>query len=115
VLQTASCPVLIIRAHAPSQPNKAITLTRISVLLDGSTLAEQALPLAVALAKATKATLQLVRIASTYRERLAREERGLAIPYYEFMVGQFAKLEQDACAYLMGLTKRLDPEGLTVG
>lgn len=58
VMRLTSLPVLAIRGPAPEQP----ALRRIMVPLDGSTLAREALPMALDLARRSGATLILVTV-----------------------------------------------------
>jgi nucleotide-binding universal stress UspA family protein len=64
VLQSASVPVLLVRAgeHATSASFKPLSCRRILVPLDGSAVAEQVLPTATAVAKALGAAVILFRI-----------------------------------------------------
>jgi nucleotide-binding universal stress UspA family protein len=61
VLRATTNPLLMFRAYDPENPPEAVKLQTIIVPLDGSPLAEQALPHAVALAKALKLRVLLVR------------------------------------------------------
>jgi nucleotide-binding universal stress UspA family protein len=60
VLQSAPVPLLLVRAQ-PTPPAAIAPITRLLVPLDGSTLAEQALPLATLLAERTGAELVLLQ------------------------------------------------------
>jgi len=61
VLQAATTPVFLVRAAEPA-PASVRSWKRILVPLDGSALAEQALPLAIALARRAPAELILVHV-----------------------------------------------------
>lgn len=63
VVQAASVPVLIVRS-SPVAPPATVQFRHILVPLDGSALSQQALPLAVELAKSSGAALTLVRAIS---------------------------------------------------
>jgi nucleotide-binding universal stress UspA family protein len=82
--------------------------TQIMVPLDGSELAERALPCAERLARATGATLHLVRVAGPVfaRDTDADQEAD----YADFLLAEM----RDADAYLEQVRARLDAAGLTV-
>ena len=61
VLHAATTPIFLVRATAPT-PAGAIALQRIMVPLDGSAIAEQALPLAIRLARSARAELILLQV-----------------------------------------------------
>lgn len=108
VVRHAPVPVLLIRARHDG--DTASSPRRILVPLDGSPLAEQALPLATMLARLAGAELILVRAVDWLQETAgispdlaglsARELGALAI--------------EDARAYLHALRPRLEQQGLTV-
>lgn len=60
VLQSAPCPVLILRSRRPIQ--------QMAITLDGSELAEQALPPGLALASAFSAEVTLLRVKEPYHK-----------------------------------------------
>jgi nucleotide-binding universal stress UspA family protein len=62
VMRTASCPVLLVRPPQAGAERREVTLRRLMVPLDGSELAQTALPLAADLARALGVTLVLVRV-----------------------------------------------------
>ena len=93
VMRHAPAPTLIVRG----EQWKATALQRIVVPLDGSPLAEQALPLAVYLAKAMKISLHLVR-AVDFDQVQASVLAGLAAA--EACARQQAELAREAKAYL---------------
>jgi len=72
VLRRAPCHVMVIRAQAETDP---FTRQRILVPLDGSPLAEEALPPAVSLAAATDAELLLLRVIESGKAAIARVDR----------------------------------------
>ncbi|GAC1445794.1 MAG: universal stress protein [Chloroflexota bacterium] len=82
---------------------------QVIVPLDGSELAEQALPYAEHLAAATGATLHLVRVVEPPS---AVRAHGLGAPVnvYENVV---AAQRGEATAYLDGIRSRLESEGIT--
>ena len=61
LLRLAPCPVLLLTPDPDADRSATVPLRRIAVPLDGSPLAEAALPVAVRLAQASGAALQLVR------------------------------------------------------
>lgn len=61
LMRLAPCPVLLITPDPDADPAAAAPLRRIAVPLDGSELAEAALPIAAHLAERSGAALQLVR------------------------------------------------------
>ncbi|MDQ6834427.1 MAG: universal stress protein [Chloroflexota bacterium] len=85
VLTAATVPTLIVRSETePERPAQAVTIRNLLVPLDGSTLAEKAVPLARDLARTLGAQVTLVRvvpfltslIASPYEPMLAMNDDG---------------------------------------
>ncbi|HUZ01864.1 MAG TPA: universal stress protein [Thermomicrobiaceae bacterium] len=108
VLQLAPVPVLVVRARGRADQPDGIRFGRIVVPLDGSSLGEQALLPAVELTRRSAATLELVRVAETYRDELPDLPPSmLTSPSYRDIVAQFAALEREAGAYLDGIADRL--------
>ena len=70
----------------------------ITVPLDGSALAEQALAIAVPLARAAGATLHLVRVAETYYEILTPPPEVFTQPMARPPLEMFERLENEAGA-----------------
>jgi nucleotide-binding universal stress UspA family protein len=93
VVHAATLPVLLVAPPAAGAP-EAVELRRIAVPLDGSALAESALPLAKALADASHATLTLVRVESFLMGATA------AYPYAPSSPDLEAGIEEAAAAYL---------------
>ena len=111
VLQMASMPVLVVRARDRADQADRIAFAHVVVPLDGSVLAEQALPVAAELARRSGATLDLVRVAETYRDELPDMPPSVLIsPSYRSIVEQFAELEREAGAYLDEAANRLAGE-----
>jgi nucleotide-binding universal stress UspA family protein len=79
-------------------------ITTILVPLDGSVLAEQALPLAIALARASGAELHLMHVFVPYAARA--DMPGATIDYTEVE----RKLEEQSTAYLHSVTERVGKE-----
>jgi nucleotide-binding universal stress UspA family protein len=84
VVHAAPCPVFLARAgaHPPTNP---WSVKRILVPLDGSTIAEQALPLAIELARNTQAEIILLQVLIP----LAADAPGLA-PFARLVPPSFA-------------------------
>ncbi|MBX6342900.1 MAG: universal stress protein [Thermomicrobiaceae bacterium] len=120
VVQTSTCPVVVVRARPAEEQPERVSLRRVTVLLDGSALAEQALAPAAALAQAAGGTLRLLRVAETYRDELPphpEEPTGplpLA-PSQREILQQFERMEREAADYLEGVAERLRAEGVDVG
>lgn len=115
VLQLSTCPVLVVRARETDAQPAHVAFTQIAVPLDGSREAEQALPIALDLVRATGATLQLVRVAETFRHELP-EDPGpvLRTPSYEAILQRFDQMEAEARDYLQAMAEQLREQGLTV-
>lgn len=111
VLRAAPVPVLLIRATHEAPPARWRP-RRIMVPLDGSELAERALPPASALARRASAEVALIQ--SIYWARMAVAD----YPYgYGAAIGDAELLEEaeaGARDYLAGISQRLTREGLTV-
>lgn len=75
----------------------------ILVPLDGSELAEQALPLALGIAKRTRAQLTLLQVLPLINEPLVLENRVISVEE------EFELLQNHAQAYLNGVVERLRP------
>jgi nucleotide-binding universal stress UspA family protein len=108
VLHATDCPLLIIRSgeEAPLE-TEAITLKSLIVPLDGSELAEQVLPHAVALAKSHDLNVILVRVTP------------LAGDYYRYMdypLPEFDNLPEqmdaEAVEYLQSQSQKLRSQGV---
>lgn len=113
VLQLAAMPVLVVRARARAEQPERVRFQHVAVPLDGSALAEQALGPAVELVRASGATLDLVRVAETYRDELPDlPPPSLMAPSYPAIVEWFAELEREAADYLDGVADRLTAEGV---
>jgi nucleotide-binding universal stress UspA family protein len=100
IVRHAQCPTLVIGPNVQTEL-APYAVTRILVPLDGSALAEEALPVATWLAQATGAELDLVRVVS------------LVIPgngIYDGMgysLDLLSAMEDAARAYLAGVAERL--------
>ncbi|HET7037901.1 MAG TPA: universal stress protein, partial [Thermomicrobiaceae bacterium] len=113
VLRHASCPVLIVRPQGQTMPPEPVQLRRLVVPLDGSPLSERALPLAGAIARASGAALQLVRVAETTRDELPRDiaSRHL-LPYDRETLRRDTRQEDRVRTYLRAVSGRLRRAGL---
>ncbi len=114
VLQAAPCPVLIVRARAAGQQPETVTLKTITVPLDGSKLAEQALDIAAPLARAAGATLHLVRVAETYYEIVSPPPEVFTQPIAKPTLEMFERLENEAEEYLAATAERLEQQSIPV-
>lgn len=121
VLCRATVPVLLVRASAEAVA-VLNPLCRVIVPLDGSALAEQALPLATELARRAGATVTLLT-SIHWATRLfganpglvdptSLDHRALAHPYAQAYLTEVA--DEQAHEYLDGLRQRLAEQGLTV-
>ena len=110
VLQSASVPVLMVRAEegnlhiTPTQ----VSLRRILVPLDGSTVAEQVLPPATGIAQALDAKMILFQVP------IIHVSGSLSGDWYLPIHGILETATQDAEAYLDGVAAGLREEGVTV-
>jgi nucleotide-binding universal stress UspA family protein len=73
VLHATKAPLLLFRSQDEETPPKEASLASVIVPLDGSSLAEQALPHTVALAQALCLSVTLVRVSSHHGEAEARD------------------------------------------
>ncbi len=109
VVQAASAPVFLIRATQYT-PAKPFALERVLVPLDGSGLAEQALPIAQQLATNADAELVLVQAVSPRVEAYPSLLTQPAPPYGELL----SKLHEYASAQLNIMAERLRAAGTRV-
>ncbi len=72
VLHATNAPILLLRSQDGETPTKEASLASVIVPLDGSSLAEQVLPHAVALAQALRLSVTLVRVSSHHGVAEAR-------------------------------------------
>jgi len=97
VIRRASVPVLIVRAPLISGDR----MRHVLVPLDGSPLAEAALSLGMAIARATGATLGLVRVAEVYSLAPYAGLSGTVIPVNDDLLAEWTEQVRDeARAYL---------------
>ncbi len=108
VVQRAPVPLLLLRAHCtPARRGETPSLRTMVVPLDGSDVAEQALPLAEALAEAAHAEITLVTALP------AVDDIGLATGGIEpmWMLADNYAMSQRQEAYLKKLAQRLQVNG----
>jgi nucleotide-binding universal stress UspA family protein len=104
VLRTTNTPLILIHPTPQGAPPSAIA--RIVVALDGSELAEAALPLAQRMAKAIKAKLHLVRAVVPPTAIFGAEYLPGTLPVLE-------EMEAEATRYLETTVEKLQSTGLT--
>lgn len=117
VLHATTNPLLMVRAYDQENPPEAVNLQTIIVPLDGSSLAEQALPHAASLAKALKLRVLLVRVTpslSEYQRYLEDYPLDSSSTIYSGMYEEFSR-EQDALAmqYLHQVQEKLNNQGVS--
>lgn len=106
VLHGAQVPVFLVRESTAPRQGK---LQTILLPLDGSAVAEQALPEAQALALANQAHLLLVQVIQKLDER----SQGLLFTSETTAKATFAKWRAEAETYLAGIAQRLTAAGVT--
>ena len=114
VLHSADNPLLLVRSQANPSPDGDIAPQRLVVPVDGSDLAEQALPHVAFLASAMNLPVELVRVTLSedeYRQYLpvSGRQMGDSMPSFESIAGA---LSDDAYGYLDGVRDRLLQEGV---
>ena len=113
VLRHAPCPVLVVRPRADQPAANKVRFHRIVVPVDGSPLAERALPVAAAVAQTARASVELVRVAETYRDEMPKNVSfPRAVPYQRAALRRFARLEARVRRYLRERASHLQDEGL---
>jgi nucleotide-binding universal stress UspA family protein len=108
VTQSAQNPLLLVRPTENADPAAAIALNTIFVPLDGSGLAEKALPHAVALAKGLKLAVQLVRFYRLPPDAFVVADGVIAPGSAQFR----GAMHKEAESYLDGKVETLRAEGL---
>jgi len=106
VMRGSGIPVLIVRPDGTL--TVPITFRHMVLALDGSALAERVIPMALAIASATRARITLVR-AIVVRWAVPR-----ASPVAHVDTGSLADQHREADEYFAGLLPRLRAPGLTV-
>ena len=108
VIHVTARPVLVIRAQDEDAPTPDVKLETIIVPLDGSSLAEQALPHVAAIAKELDLTVSLVRVNTSLQDIYLYT--GYAFPGYKKLVDD---MDAQAADYLRKVSGRLRQEGLS--
>src|SRR6266508_1587579 len=108
VTQSAQNPLLLVRPTENADPALPIALKSIFVPLDGSGLAEKALPHAVALAKKLKLTVQLLRVYTLPPDAYVVADSVVARDSAQFKEAMHKEVE----SYLEGKVETLRAEGL---
>ena len=108
VLRGARVPVLLIRAVVQEAPLEAVRYERLLVPLDGSALAEQALPHAEELARATGAEIVLLRVPTVPPFVTWGPDPGMLMP------ALLNEAYEEADAYLANVARRLRACGFVV-
>src|SRR5690606_15147517 len=103
VIQQTNCPGLVVRAKDEAQAEKTPRLQGIMLTLDGSELAEEAIPHAVAVAKALGIGVTLLRTV----DPLGFDGE---FPTYAQLIDE---LREDAMSYLRDIAERLRKEGVS--
>jgi nucleotide-binding universal stress UspA family protein len=103
VLQSAGVPVLVVRAQEkpPDDAQQAMVCRRILVPLDGSSIAEQALPPAISIARGADAEITLFRVT------IVHVTGSFTGDWYLPLEGTFETASQIAQAYLDRVAERL--------
>jgi nucleotide-binding universal stress UspA family protein len=108
VMRGAEVPVLVVR-----QPTGRTGISNILVPLDGSTLAEAALPLAGEIGRATGAGLHLVRVVEPFWTNPKLTHGGAAAYFTVDQVTEYDRsTSSEARAYLALVAERLEEDGL---
>jgi nucleotide-binding universal stress UspA family protein len=110
VVQSASVPVLLIRAreNASRDTQEPMLCRRILVPLDGSEMAEHVLPMVTPIAQALDAELILFQVP------IAHVDGWMTGEWFVPMQGVLATAERDAHVYLSEVCSRLKKQGLRV-
>jgi nucleotide-binding universal stress UspA family protein len=108
VAQLANNPLLLVRPTENADPAAAIDLNTTFVPLDGSGLAEKALPHAVALAKRLKLAVQLLRVYTLPGDAYIVADGVIAQGAAQFR----EVMHKEAESYLEGKVESLRAEGL---
>jgi nucleotide-binding universal stress UspA family protein len=106
VLHAVTRPLLLLRPRAEAAPS---AIDRVVVALDGSPLAEDALPTATALARRLGVPLALLRVVDAFRPAFVTAPYG-GTAYDRIL----ATLEADADHYLAAVARRERAAGLSV-
>jgi nucleotide-binding universal stress UspA family protein len=110
VLHGSRVPVLMLRAakRPPDPAHRAMECQHILIPLDGSKIAEQVLPPAIAVAKALNACVSLFRVP------IVAMTGALLGDWYMPLEGVLDSAEQEASSYLNNVAKEIDQESIRV-
>jgi nucleotide-binding universal stress UspA family protein len=105
VARHAGVPTLVVRATGETRPSAdGVTITSVTVTLDGSALAEEALPLGTAIARRLAVPLTLLRVIPTHMQFVTTGWEGAySDPATEETEGE---AERDTAAYLDAIAAR---------
>ncbi len=106
VLHAASSPLLLLRGDTDAQSGAAVHLDKVIVPLDGSPLAEKALPHVIALAKQMRMEVLVVRAPSAPRPAAVEQEKD---PAYQKIAREIIRETE---SYLAAKVKELQVSGL---
>lgn len=114
IVRTSPVPVLLVRPGVPAPAPGTAAITRLLVPLDGSHLAEAALPVATALAQRLAIPVQLIRAtnAAMTLATLTGSSPFPVAPPADIYDRLATDLESEATAYLGEVTARLRQEGI---
>jgi nucleotide-binding universal stress UspA family protein len=110
VLHATTNPLLIVRAQEPEKSNSEVKLTDIIVPLDGSALAEQALPLAASIARDLGLKMTLLQVTPSVENYYPLMGSSRAIYNYDDLVRE---TDEEAAKYLIQKGSRLRQEGIS--
>lgn len=115
VSRESPVPVLLVRPQPEGAPSGAVEIRRLVVPLDGSPLAEDALPLAAEIARRHAAPVHFVRAVDLAAQLapLAGEGMLSVSPSPEVYEQLTTGLTTDARNYLASVAERLEREGVT--
>jgi nucleotide-binding universal stress UspA family protein len=111
VLHATSQPVLIVRSRERQAIGPAVTLRSLLVPLDGSTIAEQALPHAIALAETLGLKVIVVRATPPMQDYTLQFASRVSYPFSR-VEDLSKKADGDAREYLCAVCERLRGQGV---
>jgi nucleotide-binding universal stress UspA family protein len=114
VVRTSPVPVLLVRPAVTALAPEEVALTRLLVPLDGSELAEAALPVARELAQRLRIPMHLVLATNSAHVLATLGGRGpfSAAPPADLYTEWRSNLERDATTYLSEVARGLQAEGI---
>ncbi|HEY8292820.1 MAG TPA: universal stress protein [Thermomicrobiales bacterium] len=114
VLRHASIPTLVVRPSADAPTEGAAAITEVTVTLDGSALAEEALPIATRIATALSIPLTLLRIIPSLAALASTGWGDGYAAYFPVSEGMEADEDQGVKEYLEAIAARVRVSGLDV-